>query len=59
MSMQRENLERARSYDCAPAARKAGMEAGGTVLKAPALLKEVMRLRQDFGVGTVVDGNRD
>lgn len=36
------------------------MEAGGTVLKAPALVKEVMRLGKDFGVGAaVVDGNWD
>lgn len=35
------------------------MEAGGTVLKAPALVKEVMRLGNDFGVGVVVDGNWD
>lgn len=57
--MQRGKSEGARSYNRAPAARKPGMEAGGTVLKAPALVKEVMRLRKDFGVGIVIDGNRD
>lgn len=35
------------------------MKAGVTVLEAPALVKEVMRLGKDFGVGVVVDGNWD
>lgn len=51
-------LEGARSYNCAPATSKAGMEAGETILKAPALVKEVMRFRKDFRVGIIVDGNR-